>query len=223
MVVIKYKKINEGMFFSHLSMLRLMNRLLSISGVEVKYSEGFNKTRRIYFSSPTRVGVESVCEYLTLDTMEEAKDIKVKMQNHLPSWLQIVEVYDVENKFNVASLNTASRYSVTIDGYKSLKEKIKQFFERESIVTKVIVHGEEKQIDVKNRIYEIKYNENSFNILAGVGANSVRVDELVKEILKFVNKPELEFKIVKEELFTTNENQEFVNIDDLLEELSIDK
>ena len=176
MVVLKYRKTEEGKFFSHLNLLRLWNRLISIAGIEVKYSEGFNKTRRLYFSSPTRVGIESECEYIVIDTQEEAEDVEDKLENILPSWLKILSFYDVEKKFNIASLNTRAKYFVSFNEYKSKKEKVKSFFEKEEIIVPVISHGEKKFVDVKSRIYDVSFKEKGFEIICGVGNESVRID-----------------------------------------------
>ena len=129
MVVVKYKKVSEGMFFSHLNMLRLWNKLIAIANIDVKYSEGFNKTRRLFFSSPTRVGVESSCEYIIIDTEETTREVRTKLENILPKWLRIETVFQTVGKLNVASMNKYAEYSISFEEYKSSKPKIKDFFE----------------------------------------------------------------------------------------------
>ena len=220
MVVVKYKKINEGMFFSHLNMLRIWNRLLSIGRVEVKYSEGFNKTRRIYFSSPTRVGVESLCEYIVIDTEERAKEVKGKLENILPKWMEIVKVYHINEKFNVASMNKSARYEISFEEYKSSKVKIKKFFEQESIILPVILHGEHKEVEVRDRIYDYQLLEDKLVVMAGVGDKSVRIDELVKKMLSYLNKSKSDFDILKTELYATDQEGVFVDIDKMAESLN---
>ena len=222
MVVLKYRKTEEGKFFSHLNLLRLWNRLISIAGIEVKYSEGFNKTRRLYFSSPTRVGVDSFCEYIVIDTNEEAEDVEEKLENILPPWLEILKYYDVEKKFNIASLNSRAKYVVSFEEYKAKKEKVKAFFEREEIVVPVISHGEQKLVDIKSRIYEVSFKEKELEIICGVGNESVRIDEVVKLLLKELKLPEFEWKIKKETLYLTNEEGEVLEVDKALEKLNLD-
>lgn len=217
MVVVKYKKINEGMFFSHLNMLRLWNRLIAIAGIEVKYSEGFNKTRRLFFSSPTRVGVESSCEYIIIDTEEKAKNVESKLENILPKWLVVDKVFNVSGKFNVASMNKAAEYSVKFDDYKSSKAQIKAFFDSKEIVIPVILHGEQKLVDVKDRIIKIDCKDDCLKIIAGVGDKSVRIDELVKKMLAYLYKPNSDFDIMKEKLFGLDENGELIDMDKLAE------
>lgn len=214
MVVVKYKKLNEGKFFSHLNMIRIFNRLLSIGSVDVKYSEGFNKTRRIYFSSPTRVGVESECEYLIIDTDEKAKDVKYKIENILPQWMELVSVYAVDGKLNVAALNKFAQYQVQFDDYKSTRAKVKQYFEREKIEIKTIQHGEEKVVDVKDRIKNYSTKEDYLIMTCGVGDKSVKPDELIKDMLAFIGKKDACFDIKKMELYCQNDQEELVCIDE---------
>ena len=222
MVVVKYKKINEGMFFSHLNMLRLWNRLIAIAGIEVKYSEGFNKTRRLFFSSPTRGGVESACEYIVIDTEEKAKEVKNKLEHNLPKWLEIEKVFKVDGKFNVASMNKAAEYSIVFDEYKSSKPRIKEFFESKEIVIPVILHGEQKYIDVKDRIIKYSCEDDKLTVVAGVGDKSVRIDEFVKKLLEFLNKQNNDYEIMKEKLFGLNDDGDLVNIDKIAEDMEED-
>lgn len=222
MVVVKYKKINEGMFFSHLNMLRLWNRILSISDVDVHYSEGFNKTRRLFFSSPTRVGIESLCEYIVIDTDEKAKHVKAKIENNLPVWMEIEKVYSVSKKFNIAALNNASYYSIKFDNYKSCKVKINEFFEQDSIIIPVILHGEQKYVEVKDRIYYAGVEDDHLVVMAGVGEKSVRIDELVKKLLEYLGKPNNNYSVMKEVLYHIDENNEFIDIDDMADDIVVD-
>lgn len=226
MVVLKYQKTEEGKFFSHLNMLRLFNRLVSIAGINVKYTEGFNKTRKMYFSSPTRVGVESFCEYIVIDTDMEAEDVEGKLENVLPSWLKILKSFDVEKKFNIPALNSRAKYKISFSEYKSKKEKVKEFFEKKEIIVPVISHGEKKLVDVKNRIYDIKFQEKELEIVCGVGNESVRIDEVIKLLLKELQLPEYEWNITKETLYmnkTKDDGEiEVVEVDEYLEEIKID-
>ena len=217
MVVVKYKKINEGMFFSHLNMIRLWNRILNISGIEVEYSKGFNKVKKLAFSSPTRVGVESQCEYIAFNTQMKAKEVEDRLKHNTPFWLKIEDVCYVEGKFNVASLNTHARYFLTFEEYKSLKAKVKKFFEQGSIIIDIILHGEHKKVDVKNRIYKYELDEKGVDIIAGVGAESVRIDQFVIKMLEEIGKPHNNYEIVKTEVYHM-EDGELKSIDKILKE-----
>ncbi len=202
------------MFFSHLNMIRIWNRILALSGVEVNYSEGFNKTRKLGFSSPTRVGVESNCEYITLATSEEAETVVAKIENNLPDWLQI-EYAKAVDKINIASINTAAEYFITFDDYKSCKAKINNFFKRDSIQINIVLHGEHKTLEVRDRIKSYTLLEEGFNMLAGVGDKSVRIDEFVKTMLEAIGKSVNDYSIIKTNLFAVKED-ELVNIDQII-------
>lgn len=214
MVVVKYKKVNEGMFFSHLNMLRLWNKLIAIASIQVKYSEGFNKTRRLFFSSPTRVGVESSCEYIIIDTEESPREVRTKLENILPKWLGLEKVFKTDGKLNVAAMNKYAEYSISFDEYKSCKPKIKEFFESKEIIIPVILHGEQKFIDVKDRIKSYACTDDCLKVVAGVGDKSVRIDEFTKKLLEFLNKSHNDYDIMKDKLFTLSEEGELVDIDE---------
>ena len=202
------------MFFSHLNMIRLWNKILAIAGVDVNYSQGFNPTRRIFFSSPTRVGVESECEYIVIDTPLKPRDVESRIETVVPKWLPILNVGYSENKFNIAAMNVAAKYFVKFDQYKSCKTKISEFFNLDNINIDVVLHGEKKQVDVKGRIKSVTLNEDGFTIISGVGAESVRIDELVKKLLVYLNKATSDYYIIKKQLFALNENGELIDIDE---------
>lgn len=223
MVVLKYRKTEEGKFFSHLNMLRLWNRLVSIARIEVKYTEGFNKTRKLYFSSPTRVGVDSFCEYIVIDTSEEAEDVEEKLENILPHWLEILKAFDVEKKFNIPALNSRAKYKVSFDEYKAKKEKVKEFFEKDTIVIPVIAHGERKEVDVKNRIFDVKLQEKELEITCGVGNESVRIDEVVKLLKKELSLSQNDWSIKKEVLYLTDDEGEIYEVDEYLDKIKIEE
>lgn len=217
MVVVKYKKMEEGMFFSHLNMIRLWNRILNIAGIEVEYSQGFNRVKKLAFSSPTRVGVESECEYIAFKTEMKTKEVETRLEHNTPKWLKIEKVSEIEGKFNVASLNTHAKYFIDFSEYRSLKAKVKNFFEQDSIVIDIILHGEHKKVDVKNRIFDYEISDKGIVVIAGVGAESVRIDQFVLKMLETIGKPNNSYEIVKKEVYHMDDGK-LVSIDEMLEE-----
>ncbi|MDD4291801.1 MAG: TIGR03936 family radical SAM-associated protein [Clostridia bacterium] len=66
MIVLKYEKTYPSSMVSHIDTVRLMNRIIRRSGIDIAYSAGFNPHMEIFFSPALSLGVESVCEMMAI-------------------------------------------------------------------------------------------------------------------------------------------------------------
>lgn len=219
MVIVKYARLDQGMFFAHSDIIRLWQRIFAISGVEILQKSQTNKEKRIYFSLPTRVNVESYSEYVSIDTKESCEDVKAKIENNLPSWIELIFVCECNEKFSIATINNCARYLISFDEYKTFKGKIRDFFSQEKILTEIELHGEKKIVNVKDRILKVEYGEDELVVFAGVDKMSVRIDELVKVLMKFLGRPWEGCDVSKAGLYV-HENGEFKNIDEIIRKKS---
>ena len=95
--------------------------------------------------------------------------------------------------------------------------KVKNFFEQDSIVIDIILHGEHKKVDVRNRIFDYEISDKGIVVIAGVGAESVRIDQFVLKMLETIGKPNNSYEIVKKEVYHMYDGK-LVSIDEMLEE-----
>ena len=65
-VRIKFSKVGDLMFISHLDLARTMQKIILRSGIDIWYSEGFNPQPKMVFALPLPTGAESVCELLDI-------------------------------------------------------------------------------------------------------------------------------------------------------------
>ena len=68
-VRIKFNKIDEVKYISHLDLLRTFNRMLMRSGLKLSYSQGYNPHILLTFAQPSSVGMatKNDCADITLD------------------------------------------------------------------------------------------------------------------------------------------------------------
>ncbi len=201
MVVIKYKKKDEGIFFSHLNVIR-------ISGIDVVDGPHARK-KKMLFSGPTSVGVESEAEYVLLTTDLEEHEVENAIENNLPKWIELVYVKEVDKDINL--LCDCAEYKVEFDDYKSCKGRIREFFSRDKIEIDANVHGVKQKLDVKDRVYHVKLGDEGFSIVVGIGNNSGHVVELVKSLLVYI-KSRSEFEIKKTRQFLRRDGK-WVDLD----------
>lgn len=217
MVVVKYKKCNEGMFFSHFNIIRIWKRIFAISGVEVENKSPESTVKKMYFSLPTRVNVESEAEYIVIETPLSAKEVEDKIENNLPKWMELVYVSETTmQRLSISSINNCSRYEILFDDYKTLKGRIKEFFDLPEINTEIELHGEKKIVDVKDRIFKYELKDDCLVVYAGVNEASVRIDEFVKVLLASIGKKDEYVDILKTGLFIYGTDGKFTNIDEVI-------
>lgn len=128
-VRVKYKKTGDLKYLSHLDMQNIIIKMLNRSGFDLDYTNGFNPTPKISFSSALGLFIESECEFFDFCIFDDINktDIKnlllknanqcliiddVKIYNEKPKtldktidWAQYeIELVENENKMNI--LNT---------------------------------------------------------------------------------------------------------------------
>ena len=94
-VRIKFYKIGDLKFISHLDLCRTLRGAFGRAGVPIKYSEGFNPHPKMVFTQPLSIGVESVSEYVDIPFTEprDPEVLKAAINAQLPTQLQVVAIY----------------------------------------------------------------------------------------------------------------------------------
>lgn len=97
---IKFSKVGDLMYISHLDLARTMQRIMLRSGIDIWYSEGFNPQPKIVFAVPLPVGVESECELMDIkiNTPMSCEEIKERLERNFPEEMRVLDVYVPETK-----------------------------------------------------------------------------------------------------------------------------
>lgn len=101
-VRIKFFKIGDLKFISHLDLCRTLRGAFGRAGVPVKYSEGFNPHPKMVFTQPLSIGVESISEYVDIPFTEERdpEQLKAAINAELPAQLQVVAIYQKDKELH---------------------------------------------------------------------------------------------------------------------------
>ncbi len=101
-VRLKFVKVGNLQYISHLDLQRTFNRVIKRSGIPVWYTKGFNPHMKLVFSSPLSIGSESVCEYLDLSMQGviSCEEIMDRLNRELTDELRIKKAYIAERKFS---------------------------------------------------------------------------------------------------------------------------
>ena len=212
MVLIRFKKTAEGMFISQTSLVRIFQNVIRIAKIKLKDTP----EKSLSFSPSTRVGIESTCEYLFLDTDEDYRRVSEQLRANLPEFLGIVYAVGVKQNPNISSLCSAAQYMIRFDEYELYKSKVEAFFAQPEIDIEVSLHGEKVVQNVKDRIVNCSLLEDGIFLLAKLGDQSARVDELVKKLMKELGIKNNNYSITQEELYFLGADDEYECVEDIL-------
>lgn len=115
-VVAKFKKTFPACMISHIDLLRIVNRIFRRAGIEVKYSEGFNPHMEMFFGPPLPLGVESICEYVTVVLKNDCRIDLQKLNACCPEGMVFENVLVASQNPNLAAVVDSARYEVLCDG-----------------------------------------------------------------------------------------------------------
>lgn len=169
-----FRKYGRTVFISHLDLFRTMQRAMKRSKIPVWYSEGFNP--RIYLNFPLALalGVESCCEVMDFEIVEETPydEMLAALNRVLPDGLEFISMSaPVAKNRDIAF----SEYEFNLSGSPedNLLDGFEEMMNRESIVTRK--HTKKKglvEMDIKPHINVIskEVNENGVILIVRLPA-----------------------------------------------------
>lgn len=192
-VRIKFSKVGDLMYISHLDLARTMQRIILRSGIDIWYSEGFNPQPKMVFAVPLPTGVESNCELLDikLNSYMSNEEIKNRLNDNFPEQMRVLEVYNPEVKFKEISYID---YTIKINSPKlnaQSKAKIEELFGGECILTKKTKSGE-KEVNITDyiKLFDIECNECSaviHTILASGNEMNLSPELIIEALRKYLD------------------------------------
>lgn len=177
LVRVKFSKLGTLKFIGHLDVMRYFQKVLSRSGLPVKYSQGFHPHQILSFASPLGVGLTSDGEYLDFETEEElSKEIVFNaLAQAVTEGFSISEVTILEprvlnvKKMSAMALVDSADYLIYLKGddtaacEKTAFEKaMKAWMEQEEIVITKKTKTSEKEMDIKPYIYHYAFAFDEF-------------------------------------------------------------
>ena len=192
-VRIKFSKVGDLMYISHLDLARTMQRIILRSGIDIWYSEGFNPQPKMVFAVPLPTGVESNCELLDikLNSYMSNEEIKNRLNDNFPEQMRVLEVYNPEVKFKEISYID---YTIKINSPKlnaQTKAKIEELFGGECILTKKTKSGE-KEVNITDyiKLFDVECKEGSaqiHTILASGNEMNLSPELIIEALRKYLD------------------------------------
>lgn len=97
---LRFKKIGRAIYISHLDLMKMIQRAFSRTGLDLKYSEGYNPRPQISIALPLSVGTASVCELMDfkLKADTDLSELPQRLTAVLPEGIEIIEAYEPQRK-----------------------------------------------------------------------------------------------------------------------------
>lgn len=96
-----FQKVGDGVYLSHLDLIRVFQRAFKRGGVMLKHSQGFAPKPYVSVALALSVGVQSVCEIMDFELENDIPvpaDLKERLNATLPAGIRVLEVYDSDRK-----------------------------------------------------------------------------------------------------------------------------
>lgn len=167
-VRIKFSKYGPVKFIGHLDVMRYFQKAIRRAEIDIAYSEGFNPHQIMSFAAPLSVGHTSEGEYfdIELNSFTSEDDLLHRLQSVMVEGIDILQVQLLkEGEQNAMASVKAASYLITFRDETILptgwQEELTSFYAKSFIpVIKKTKKGE-KEINLKDSIYQLEIRENS--------------------------------------------------------------
>ena len=210
-VRIKFSKEGPVRFIGHLDIMRYFQKAIRRAGIDIAYSTGFSPHQIMSFASPLSVGHESCGEYfdVELNSITDTEDIKMRLNQTMAEGIQILQVAVLdETEGNAMASVAAADYLISFRDSVSLpddwKEKLTAFYKKDKIpVIKKTKKGE-RELDLKETIYQLEIREDQVYMLLDAGSGSNMKPGFVLETFctaENISLPEYPFRVRRLETY----------------------
>ncbi len=160
-LIVKYTKLGNLKYISHLDVLRFIQRAVKRAGIDAKYSEGFNPHMRTSFGFPLSLGIESIGEYFDIELNEDITpdDFVNKMNAVMPKEMQVLNAEYSDDSRSLMARSSYTEYLFNIEFNDVDMNKLKSLLNE--ITETGIVFSKQKK-NKKNKLVTKEYNTKDF-------------------------------------------------------------
>ena len=180
MITINFSRFGDGIFVSHVDVLRSLNRTFRRAGIDVAYSKGFNKHMSLKMTQPLPLGVADEDCYVTADIPDlslSARECVALFNEFRPPFLKAKAAFATEKNPSLAGKINASEYLLR-SADPSVAEKLKNF----SPDYEVTMRNADGEKTVKGLIYETEILPDGAAVTLAFGNVNLRVDALCRSL-----------------------------------------
>lgn len=209
MLTVGFNKLSPMNLASHLDMMRAVFRTIARADIDVEMSKGFNPHKEIYVTPPLPLGVNSVSEYMTVYTNEDAESFIRKYNACSVKGLEAFSAKRVDKNPNLAGIVTAADYEIRIeDSEKFVKAVNDMLSAGEYALTAKNKDGQETVKDVRRKILSASVDGNLLRLHLTAGNDNLRADKLFEKLCKETGERYFVGRITRTRLYTVRDGKE---------------
>lgn len=163
---VKYSKLGETAYLSHLDLMTVLRRALSRAKVPIGFSKGFHPHMLLSMGPAQPLGQESISEFLDLELVSplSPEEFRSRMNPVLPDGIMIQEVWEIEK--SSPSINGTIReqaYDIDISSFpgmtwdsETIQRRVQEFNDASEIVIRRKRAKKSKSMDIRPFIKNLK-------------------------------------------------------------------
>jgi radical SAM-linked protein len=175
MILIKYSKLNGAEFISHLDTLRHLQKIIRRTGINVRYSNGFNPHMLCFMSSPIPLGMKSESEFLLIDTPDSADGFKQLFNLKSPKGIKCVDAYNTEKKVNVVNDVDSAIYEIEGLNYFDVNEIL-------NLESFIVADKKKGEKEARDKILSLKWHNGKLICRFKFGNDNLRPDVFIEKV-----------------------------------------
>ena len=155
-----FEKTGDGVYLSHLDLMRVFQRAFRRAGILIWHSQGFSPRAYVSIALPMSVGAESVCEILDFEITDGSADaarLPELLNRTLPAGVRVLAAYESSRKIKYL---TELEAELTLEYDRGVpagaQEALGALFSRESLV--IVKHGKkgDQPLDLRPLIHTLE-------------------------------------------------------------------
>lgn len=215
-VRIKFSKEGPVKFLGHLDIMRYFQKAIRRADIDIAYSAGFSPHQLMSFAAPLSVGHTSCGEYfdVELNSLTDIGDLIARLNRVMVEGIRILDAKILDEKEGNAMASVAAAdYLISFSDKMILpddwKERLSDFYRQEKIPVIKKTKKSEKEIDLKEGIYqlEIRGDDVYMQLDAGSGSN-IKPGFVLETFFETTNTvlPEFPFRVHRLETYKREED-----------------
>ena len=178
LIRVRFSKLGSLKFIGHLDVMRYYQKVLSRSGLPIKYTQGFHPHQIMSFASPLGVGLTSDGEYMDFELEEDCPEAEIAnaLQSSLTDGFQISKVtilnprvLNVKKVSAMALVDSADYYiyqkpdtAITEAESVAFEAAVANLLSEPELVITKKTKTSEKELDIKPYIYDTAFSFDAF-------------------------------------------------------------
>lgn len=215
-VRIKFSKEGPVKFLGHLDVMRYFQKAIRRADIDIAYSAGFSPHQLMSFAAPLSVGHTSSGEYfdVELNSLTSIEDLTNRLNGVMVEGFRVLDAKVLDDKEGNAMASVAAAdYLVSFSDKLVLsddwKELLSSFYHQEKIPVVKKTKKSEKEIDLKEGIYQLEIRGEEVYMLLDAGSGSnIKPGFVLETFFETTNTilPEFPFRVHRLETYKREED-----------------